>query len=333
MRAILAGLGNFSSVWFDVCEKHPDVEIVGYVARSQKSRDRFLREHQVPGTSLYSSLSEAIGAVEADFVIDVTPPAAHKEIALTAIDASLHVLQEKPMCSTMSDATEVADAGEKSGIVHMVSQNYRFGALPRTTRRLISEGRVGDPGQVTISFYVPWADLPGTHYVKEPYMFLTDMGVHHFDMLRYVLGIEPESVRVESWNQPWGWHEGDASHVAIFDFPQEIKAIHVAMGCTLGHATSWNGDWRIEGSGGSLTWEDDTLYFSHEHRTEAKTRREIALDPLASVGQSAVLDEFLAAIVEKRQPECSARDNVGTLQMAFGAVESASTGKMIELGG
>ena len=331
MKAILVGLGNFSRHWFEVCTQHDDVEIVGFVARSQKSRDAFSTTFSITESSLFSSLSEAIDACDADFVVDVTPPAAHREIAITAIEAGLHVLQEKPMCDSMADAREVAAAGKQAGIVHMVSQNFRFGALPRTTRRLISEGYIGNPGQLAVSFYVPWADLPGTHYVKEPYMFLTDMGVHHFDMMRYVLGMEALSVRVESWNLPWGWHSGDASHIALFDFPNGIKASHVALGCTLGHPTSWNGDWRIDGDMGTITWENSSIYFSREHRTESMIRREIAIDPLSSTGQMAVLDEFLTAVEEHREPECSAKDNLLSLKMAFGAVESAKSGERVDL--
>ena len=142
----------------------------------------------------------------------------------------------------------------------MITQNFRFGPLPRTTRRLRPEGVIGRPGQLDISFFVPWADRPGTHYVTEPYMFLTDMCVHHFDMIRYVLGADPLAVQTLSWNQPWGWHKGDACHVAVFDFPRGLKAIHVAMGCSLGHQTTANGNWRIEGPEGSITWEDDRIF-------------------------------------------------------------------------
>ena len=34
----------------------------------------------------------------------MTPPAAHKDVALAAIAAGLHVLGEKPMCETLADA-------------------------------------------------------------------------------------------------------------------------------------------------------------------------------------------------------------------------------------
>ena len=57
--------------------------------------------------------------------------------------------------------------------------------LPRTTRRLLAEDLIGSVGQLDVSLYVNWADAPGSHYVTEPHMSLTDMGIHHFDMMRY----------------------------------------------------------------------------------------------------------------------------------------------------
>ena len=87
----------------------------------------------------------------------------------------------------------------------------------------------------------------------------------------------------------------------------------------------------MDGDKGALSWEDNSLFYSHEHRVDSNTRREIALDPLPSIGQFAVLDEFLAAIRENREPECSANDNLRTLQMAFGAVDSAKSGEKVEL--
>ena len=39
-----------------------------------------------------------------------------------------------------------------------------------------------------------------------------------------------------------------------------------------------------------------------------------------------MLDEFLAALAEPREPECSGRDNLGTMAMTFAAVRSARQG-------
>ena len=330
MKGLLVGLGKRSGAWVRSCAEHLDVELVGFADTDPVVRERFVAEGG-SRKQVFACLDDAIDACEAEFVLDVTPPAAHKAVALAAIGAGLHVLGEKPMCENLDDAKTVAEAGRAAGILHMIAQNFRFGPLPRTTRRLIAEAIIGPPGQLHIAFYVPWADRPGTHYTTEPYMFLTDMGCHHFDLMRYVLGADPVAVHAVSWNQPWGWHRGDACHVARFDFPGGLKGLHVGMGCSLGHQTPANGNWRIDGPEGSITWEDDRIFVSREHRVAEKRREAIEPDALPSVGLRAILDEFVAAVRERREPECSARDNLRTLAMTFGAVESAQTGRTVVL--
>lgn len=51
-----------------------------------------------------------------------------------------------------------------------------------------------------------------------------------------------------------------------------------------------------------------------------------APEPAPRTGPEAVLDEFLCALAERREPECSGRDNQGTMAMAFAAVRSARQG-------
>ena len=107
--------------------------------------------------------------------MDVTPPAVHETIAMKAFDAGLNLLGEKPLSDDFEAAKRVVEAGKKAGVKHMITQNYRFNALPRTTRRLLEARHIGDVAQLDVSLYVDWADNPGSHYVTEPYMFLTDM--------------------------------------------------------------------------------------------------------------------------------------------------------------
>jgi predicted dehydrogenase len=223
-------------------------------------------------------------------------------------------------------------AGQRAGVRHMIAQNYRFNPLPRTTRRLLAEGLIGPVGQLDVSLYVNWADAPGTHYVIEPYMFLTDMGIHHFDMMRYTLGKEPVSVRAFTWNLPWGWHRGDACQVILFRFENRLVATHRGVGCTVGHVPAGhNGEWRYEGPKGTLTWEGFDLYHAHQHKADPKIRRQVELDDLGNAGQNPVLSEFLSALEEDRQPECSSADNLRSMAMVFAAVKSSREDKEVKL--
>ena len=149
----------------------------------------------------------------------------------------------------------------------MVPQNYRFGRQPRTTHRLLKEGIVGKPAQVNMVFYKAWATRPGTHYTTMPYPLITDMGVHHFDLLRYVLSQEPVRVYAKTWNPP----------------------------------------------------------------SEQAKREKLPLDDLDMTGQDALLAEFVAAVNEGREPECSGQDNLKSLAMVFAAIQSSKEERPVKI--
>lgn len=330
MKAILVGLGGRARHWQAACEQHPEVELVAYVEPSDENKARAIAERGVPADHIYDDLSDAAAAVEADFAVDVTPPAIHETIAMKAFDAGLNLLGEKPLSDDFDAAKRVVEAGKEAGVKHMITQNYRFNALPRTTRRLLEGERVGDVAQLDVSLYVDWADNPGSHYVTEPYMFLTDMGIHHFDMMRYTLDADAVSAHAITWNLPWGWHRGDACQMIVFKFENGIVATHRGVGCTMGHVPAGhNGEWRYEGPKGTLTWEGFDLFYTLKHKQNPQIREQIALDDVD--GPNPVLNEFVRALQEDCQPECHAEDNLKSMAMVFGAVTSAREGREVQL--
>lgn len=325
LKGILVGLGGRGLHWLNAGRRHPDVEWVSYVEVSPEHREQATRRFEVPEDRIFPSLGEAIPDSKADFVMDVTPPAIHEAIADTSFDAGLHVIGEKPMSDDYEAAKRMVAHGRQAGVRHMITQNYRFGAQPRTTRKILEQGIVGTPGQVDVMFTMPWADNPGSHYVKYPFMFTKDMGIHHFDMLRYVLNRDPVSARCVTWNPSWGWHAGDASHVAIFNFGDNLWAVHRGVGCAVGQHTGWNGEWRIEGPGGTITWEGDEIWHTHLHRSPRRVRERVFPESSGS-SQEPLLSEFVSAIREGRDPECSATDNIKSLAMVAACVKSAEDG-------
>ncbi len=326
LKGILVGLGGRGLHWLTLGRKHPEVEWVGYVEPFAANRDRAIQEYGLPESQVFETLEQAVASVSAEFVCDVTPPDAHEAVANTAFHAGLHVFGEKPMSGDYDAAKRMVEAAKRADRRHMITQNYRFGGQPRTTRRLVAEGIIGEPGLVDIVFTMPWADSPGSHYVTQPFMFTKDMGIHHFDMIRYVLGKDPVSVQCVTWNPAWGWHQGDASHVAIFTFEGNLRAVHRGVGCAVGQHTGWNGEWRIEGPRGTLTWEGNDIWRTWTHRAPEPIREQIPSDELGYGDRDPLLTEFVAAVREGREPECSSADNLRSLAMVAGAVKSATEG-------
>lgn len=331
MKAILTGLGGRGLHWLSAMRQRDDVEFVGFVEPYEGSITRAVEQHNVPRELIFPTLDAAIAATQADFVLDVTPPAVHHEVAFKAFENGLHVIGEKPLSDDFETAKKVAAAGTAAGLCHMITQNYRFGPQPRSMRPALASGMIGQPGQCDIRFYMAWADAPGSHYVTQPFMLINDMMVHHFDLLRYVLGEDPESVQAITWNQPWGWHAGDACHVIVFKYASGMVATHTCVGCEIGLQTSWNGDWHIAGPNGSLDLDIDGITYSHLHRTEERIVRQPVDTLEVKPSEQAMVDEFFAAIQEKREPECSAQDNLKSLAMVFAAIKSSQEGRVVQL--
>ena len=74
MKGLLVGLGKRSGAWVRSCAEHPHVELVGFADADPAARERFVagggsREQ------VFACLAHAMDACEAEFVLDVTPPA------------------------------------------------------------------------------------------------------------------------------------------------------------------------------------------------------------------------------------------------------------------
>ena len=329
-KCIITGLGGRGRHWLNICNNHAGVEAVAFVEPMEANK-KLAVDAGADASTIHDSIDKALDAAgDIDFVLDVTPPAVHHDIAAATFERKLNLLGEKPLSDNYATAKKVVEQGKAAGVTHMITQNYRFRPTVRTLAGLVADDTIGRPGQVDMRFYMPWADFPGTHYVTEPYMLINDMMVHHFDLMRYVVGAIPVAVTAVSWNHSWGWHKGDAAHIVVFEFEGGLFGTHTSIGCSIGERTSWNGDWRIEGPKGSLSMTNEKIRHAWLHRTDSPIDKEIPAGNFPE-GEASVMDEFLAALDEGRQPECNAEDNLHSVAMVFGAIESAKQGRKVAI--
>ena len=146
MKAILVGLGGRGRYWLGQCLQQADIDVAACVEPFAKNRQCAIEEYDISAEQIHDDLAQALDAVHADFVLDVTPPAVHEKIAMQTFAAGLHLLGEKPLSDDYRAAQRVVAAGKEAGVRHMITQNYRFAGLPRSTRRLLAENLIGQVG-------------------------------------------------------------------------------------------------------------------------------------------------------------------------------------------
>ncbi|MEQ1768924.1 MAG: Gfo/Idh/MocA family oxidoreductase [Devosia sp.] len=143
-----------------------------------------------------ASYESLLARSDVDAVLIATPHADHCAQVLAAAAAGKHVLVEKPMATSVADCTRMIEACERAGVRIEVIQTQRFRGANSRARQLVAEGAIGRvrmfDGRSLFTDYVvaqsPWAGEP-----EQGGAFL-DTGVHFYDLMRFVVGAEAESV-------------------------------------------------------------------------------------------------------------------------------------------
>jgi predicted dehydrogenase len=331
MRVIQVGVGGFGNVWLNCLKSDKRVTIAALVDVSTETLERARVSAGCNAKICYSSYEKALREVRADAVVCVTPPQFHRKQVVAALKAGFHVISEKPMATTPADCAAMLRVAKETGKTYVVSQNYRFSPQMYTLASLVKRGVIGTVGQVRIDFWKGF-DFHGGFRHSMEYPVLVDMSIHHFDLLRFITGLNAVAVRGQAWNPPWSNYRGDCSSSMVFEMHNGCRAVYNASWCAKGSFCDWNGNWSIEGGRGTLTYDNGNILL-HKMKSlyEIRTSKPVATKVIKKTGQAFVLDDFIRSIAEGRRPQTDVFDNIHSVSMVFAAVQAARTGKRVRI--
>jgi predicted dehydrogenase len=339
-RAVLAGCGVMGARWAAALSKSPLSERVELVALVDVERDAAESVRQANGLSnaiVSTELETALQQVQANILFDVAVPAARKDLVLTAFKHGCDVLTEKPMAASMSDAASILAAAEKHGRLHAVTQNRRFKQSIRRIRQFLKSGGIGDLSAMHCDFFLG-AHFGGFRDVMD-HVLLLDMAIHTFDATRFMSGKDALAVYCQENNPKGSWYAHGAAANAIFEMSDAVTFNYRGSWAAEGANTSWEATWRIIGSKGTLLWDgEDTITAKVVAGEEGFFRplREVEVpawsDESMTREHESVIADFLDALETGRTPESNGADNIKSLTMVFGAIESARTQRRVLIG-
>lgn len=343
IRIVQVGMGGWGRNWSThIVPRVPAVEAVAWVDPVSAALIQAQAESNIPANRCFGTLEEALQAVEADAVLITAALPGHVPTALTALAAGKHVLVEKPFAATVEEAQRVVEEAEKRRRVLMVSQNYRFFPAVQAVKSLVREGTLGAPGVVTVDFRRDNSAAPNgkSAYHRSQQPLLMDMAIHHFDLMRYVLGQEPRTITCHAWNPAWSPFDDPGTALATITFDGGAVVSYRASWASRGQATPWAGEWSMECSDGEIAWTSRESS-SSQHLGEVADRvlirrvgeaaHKLALPTLPAVDRLGSLSAFAEAITSGREPDSSGRDNLGTLALMSAAITAAQRGTSVSL--
>ncbi len=331
-RVVIVGAGGIAGAWLPGV-KAEDVEVVAVVDLQLEAAQRRIDAFDL-GAKASTDLAAVLAAESPDFVLDLTVPEARAKVVTVALKAGCHVLSEKPMASSMAEAQGLLELSEKTGKLFMVSQNRRWDALHVQIQQALQGEQLGAVTMINCAFYL------GAHFggfrdeMANP--LLLDMAIHHFDLARFFSGADPLAVYAKGFNPQGSWYQGDAAASCIFEMTNGLVFSYQGSWCAEGQPTSWNGDWRFVGERGSVLYERDAAPQAQVVAGDEGFQRPLRDSGLPAVTldypqQRGALREMLAFLRGGARPATEAKDNIKSLAMVFGAVESARTGERVVL--
>jgi predicted dehydrogenase len=333
-KALLVGAGGMGQGWAKNLAAHAaQVTLAGWVDIREGAAAAAAEKNALSVGWTGTELERAIAEVQPDFVVDVTIPEAHHDVTLTALAHGLPVIGEKPMAHSMEAARAMVAASERAGKLYMVSQSRRYDNRILAYRRLI-EKTCGPLGILNADFYI------GAHFGgfrdEMEHVLLLDMAIHSFDQARFLSGADPVAVYAEEFNPAWSWYKGAASATCLFEMANGLRFTYRGSWCAEGLHTSWECDWRATGASGTALWDGHgalkgarvTGGEGFHHATEPI---EEPITNEVSGGIAGSLEDFLNALDTGATPMGECHDNIKSLAMVFGAVESATTGKRVTI--
>jgi predicted dehydrogenase len=334
-KIIVAGCGARSHEWIKYAISREDCEIVALVDINEENAKKMLETYKL-NCGIYRDIKEAIRESEANLVFDVTIPASHKSIVTFALNAGLDVLGEKPIADSMEDAKEMVLTSQKTGKTYTVMQNRRYLKNIRAYKDIISSGAIGEPGFICADFFLG-PHFGGFRDIMESPLVL-DMAIHTFDQARFITGGDPVSVYCQEFNPVGSWYKGNASAVCIFEFSNGSVFCYRGSWCAQGLNTSWESEWRVTGSSGTAMWNglempyyEQIIPATDPNFIDEFKRVDSTFEWSGREGHIGCMDEMFAALLEDRKAETDCLDNIKSMAMVFGAIESAKKGKKVSI--
>ncbi len=313
-----------------------EVELVGLVDLDRSTAEALAAEFGLTDVVIGTDLGAVLSETGADMLFDVVVPAARARVVSTALNHGCHVLSEKPLATSLEEGAMLLRLAADTGRVHAVVQNRRFIAGIRRLRRAIEEGLIGELTGLHCDFFI------GPHFggFREAMdnVLLLDMAIHTFDAARFVSGKQPLSVYCVETNPSGSWYAHGAAANAIFRLSGDAVFTYRGSWCAEGRRTSWESAWRLVGSKGMLTWDGEDTFDVTVAGSEPGLLRGVETLALPEApfeeethGHRSVLADFIRAVRDGTTPETVSTDNIKSLAMVFGAIESARTGLAIDI--
>jgi len=268
----------------------------------------------------YSDYQDMLREKSLDAVIVNTPHALHAPIAKVCLSAGMHVLMEKPVACSVTEARELQKNVHDSGCIFVLAYQRRYDSVYRYVHQAISDGVLGQ--LVAISGYQTqaWRTRVAGTWRQNPELSgggqLIDSGSHFLDVTLWASNLKPHWVfaTVDFRDKPV-----DIRSTLLVGFEQGVQgALSV-----VGDGAGWSECITFMGENATLTYRDGALILL------SPDSKELPIGPLPPASNPD--ENFISAILGKENSMCTIEDGIQVLELTEAAWQSAAKNQPVIL--
>jgi predicted dehydrogenase len=182
---------------------------VAAVADLDTSKLELVRR-RFPAVKTTTNFQDLLADASIDAIAVATPVSTHFEIGMAALRAGKHLWLEKPMAETSYQAHKLVDEAERRGRVLIVDHTFIYTGAVRKMGEIIKSGDLGrvyyyDSIRVNLGLF------------QRDVSVISDLAVHDFSILDYLLGEHPAAVSASGINHFPGTPENLAYITLFYD--------------------------------------------------------------------------------------------------------------------
>lgn len=297
----LAGLGLGAALTVPHIAADPRFRLVAAADPRPEARDAFVA---AVGGRTYAGIEEMAPDPDVELVYVSTPHYLHHDHALAAIEAGRHVLIEKPLARTATQAAAIVQAARARGVRALYGHTHALDPVIQAMARLVRSGEIGRLGAiVNLNFndivYRPRADweLDGRVSGGSPFI----QGAHQIDIARWIAGAP--ITRAMGWSSMLDPRRPMAgTHAAMLEFENGAAASLVLSGYGHFDSARWMGWMAESGDPRPPSAHRDTFAGFEQRSTDAqearaRNARRIGVQPLQTTPGPAHHEVFGVTIV------------------------------------
>jgi len=328
VRYAVVGLGHIAQIAvLPAFKSAGNSELFALVSGDSDKLKKLGKKYRLRHLYSYEDYGRALSNIDAVYL--ALPNHLHREYAVRAAAAGVHVLCEKPMAVTMEDCQAMIEAARQNHAKLMIAYRLHFEAGNLEAIRVARSGRLGDLRLFTSEFCQQVADgnVRVNEFVAQGGGPVYDMGVYCINAARYLFGAEPTegtAMAAKDGDQRFGRVEEMTS--VVMRFPHERIA---SFTCSFGAADT--STYALIGTKGVLRADPACEYaMAIKHQLtigETKSSRTFSKrDQFA-----AELVYFSDCIVKDKEPEPSGLEGMADVRIIEAIYESARMKRTVHL--